>query len=382
MIDTMRQKKGIDTYRKCSINKSNISNLQQDIIFKINENIKILEELSKLDKLFKNNIDLINKYEYFKMQINSITDLHSICEINTLPKISKETLNKQPKVGWSKKKQKKEESINLREKFENNSNIILERLSELERKQYNIEKERYESIRCFIIRKMFIYYMIHLAEIIKNEEKEDLKALTYDIVKNVDKMKNDDNWILGNNEIKKYLLENNVDVSIKENRNIDELIIEKNNILGSINKVSNDIRFIVKLQSESNIKYRLENDEDLKKMISKIDDILFEFIDFYDGKNDINLYLNKLEEIKKVFKLLGFEYKGIKSEEYHGQADAQSLDLDLCETLDVVKVGIENIEKDFMIRKVYRDAIVKYENNEEKVIKKALVSLYRLSLED
>lgn len=385
MVDTMRQKEGIEIYSKYSVNKSNTLSYKENIILKVNENIKILEELSKVDKIFKNNKNLIKEHEDFKVQINSITDLYSICQINKLPKIS-EYLNKEPKVGFidlpNKTKQKKQECLDLRNKLNNNNNSIRLNINELGVSQYNTEKENYESIRCFIIRKMFIYYMIHLAEVIKHDEKEDLKALTYDIVKSVDKMKDDDNWILGDNEIKKYLAKNNIDVDIKENRNINEVINEKNNILNCINKVSNDIKFIVKLQNESNIKNSLDSDEDLRKMIRKIDDILFDFIDFYDGRNSISSYLNKLEEIKKVFKLLGFKYEGIKSDECHGKSDAQILDLDLCETLDVVKVGIENIEKDFMIRKVYKDAIIKYENNEKKIIKKALVSVYRLSLED
>ncbi|MEG2786943.1 MAG: hypothetical protein RR942_03895, partial [Romboutsia sp.] len=203
----------------------------------------------------------------------------------------------------------------------------------------------------------------------------------YNIFENVDKMKNDDNWILADNEIKKYLKKYKVDVNIKQSKSIDELKNEKNNILKCINEINNDIRFIVRLQNDSNIKSILENDDDLIKMVNKIDEILFEFIEFYNGKDKIDEYFNNIEEIKKIFNLLGFKYANLKSCEYHINSEADKLDLELCETLDVVKfTDIEDIEKDFLIKKVYRDAILKYENNEKKVIRKALVSVYRYSI--
>lgn len=382
-----KQKEGIATYSRQSIKSSNNKlDYKDEIISKINENKAILEELSKIDKVFNRKIlDNINlKYEEFNDKIYFIKDLDSICKVDAIPKISEEILSKEPKIKIDlpkKVKEKKEYSLKLRDKLRGNNESIKKYFQEFEEQQYKLEYLNYENVNKFIIRKVFIYYMIHLAEIIKHDDREDLKALTYNIFENVDKMKNDDNWILADNEIKKYLNKYKVDVNIKKSKSIDELKNEKNNILKCINEINNDIRFIVRLQNDSNIKYILENDDGLIKMVNKIDEILFEFIEFYDGKDEINDYFNKLEEIKIIFNLLGFKYENIKSCECYVNSEADKLDLELCETLEVVKfTDIEDIEKDFLIKKVYRDAIFIYENNEKKVIRKALVSVYRYSI--
>lgn len=382
-----KQKEGIATYSRQSIKSSNNKlDYKDEIISKINENKAILDELSNIDKVFNRKIlDNINlKYEEFNEKIYFIKDLDSICKVDAIPKISEEILSKEPKIKIDlpkKVKEKKEYSLKLRDKLRRNNESIKKYFQEFEEQQYKLEYSNYENVNKFIIRKVFIYYMIHLAEIIKHDDREDLKALTYNIFENVDKMKNDDNWILADNEIKKYLNKYKVDANIKQSKSIDELKNEKNNILKCINEINNDIRFIVRLQNDSNIKYILENDDDLIKMVNKIDEILFEFIEFYDGKDEMNDYFNKLEEIKIIFNLLGFKYANIKSCEYYVNSEVDKLDLELCETLEVVKfTDIEDIEKDFSIKKVYRDAIFIYENNEKKVIRKALVSVYRYSI--
>lgn len=382
-----KQKEGIATYSRQSIKSSNNKlDYKDEIISKINRNKAILDELSNIDKVFNRKIlDNINlKYEEFNEKIYFIKDLDSICKVDAIPKISEEILSKEPKIKIDlpkKVKEKKEYSLKLRDKLRRNNESIKKYFQEFEEQQYKLEYSNYENVNKFIIRKVFIYYMIHLAEIIKHDDREDLKALTYNIFENVDKMKNDDNWILADNEIKKYLNKYKVDVNIKKSKSIDELKNEKNNILKCINEINNDIRFIVRLQNDSNIKYILENDDGLIKMVNKIDEILFEFIEFYDGKDEINDYFNKLEEIKIIFNLLGFKYENIKSCECYVNSEADKLDLELCETLEVVKfTDIEDIEKDFLIKKVYRDAIFIYENNEKKVIRKALVSVYRYSI--
>lgn len=382
-----KQKEGIATYSRQSIKSSNNKlDYKDEIISKINRNKAILDELSNIDKVFNRKIlDNINlKYEEFNEKIYFIKDLDSICKVDAIPKISEEILSKEPKIKIDlpkKVKEKKEYSLKLRDKLRRNNESIKKYFQEFEEQQYKLEYSNYENVNKFIIRKVFIYYMIHLAEIIKHDDREDLKALTYNIFENVDKMKNDDNWILADNEIKKYLNKYKVDVNIKQSKSIDELKNEKNNILKCINEINNDIRFIVRLQNDSNIKYILENDDDLIKMVNKIDEILFEFIEFYDGKDEMNDYFNKLEEIKIIFNLLGFKYANIKSCEYYVNSEVDKLDLELCETLEVVKfTDIEDIEKDFSIKKVYRDAIFIYENNEKKVIRKALVSVYRYSI--
>lgn len=376
-----------NSIKKIGINemKERIIKLTNEIINLINQNIVLTQSKLSISRGLHKDLEYTkNQFKEFMYSINNVNNLYDLLNISIPCLIDDKEVIKALK--WN-KKMKKEAVVVLNEKLKNNYKIINDFYNKLKIELYKEEYHQFESIEKFIIRKKFIYYMLYLAEIIKKDpdynEKDELKALTHNILADVEKIVKEDSWILGDNKIKEYLYKKNVKIIKIKEKTQKELIDEKKYILDSIKSVNKDIDFIINLKIHSNIKSKLETDDELKEMINTIDNILFSFIEFYDGTQDAYGYFDDLEEIKKIFNLLGYRYKKIKDCEEYGVAYADKLDLELCQTLDIVEINNEeDIEKEFKIRKVYRDAIVK-ENMDKKreVIRKALVSVYRLILE-
>lgn len=366
--------------------KKEIKSLIEDSKFLINEMKEINGKIKK-----ENEDEILKKYKIFLENINDVTDIISLINIKIPNILNYPCIEKEPLCLFN--KNKKNNYVQLKEKLEKNYKIIKVKRSKLGMELYKSDYSKFQSIEKFVIRKLFIYYMLYLTELIKKDENyndsDELKSLTHNVLEEVEKMIDDDNWILGNNQIKKYLFDKKLDIKNIDKKRLQkdeyskgELEESKKIILDTINEVRYDVKFIVKLTINSEIKSSLENNEELIKMIDRIDEILFEFIEFYNGSEKAYEYFDELEDIKKIFNLLGYRYKNIKSCETCEVEDADKLDIKLCQTLDVVKIeNEEELDKEFKICKVYRDAIVEINNNEEIIKRKALVSVYRYIIE-
>lgn len=258
-------------------------------------------------------------------------------------------------------------------KFVNSINDIIVKINNHHKKniiaKYQLNKIKYFPVQCFVIRKIFVYYMQIILNSLREVNDEEIQSIKYNIDEEINKITKDDNWILADNFIKENMSINIV--SLKFNNGENCILQNKKNELINIMKNCDSkvewISLIVRLNSVSSIKNDILNNVELHKMMSRIDSALLDFIDFYMDKdtNFIETYFNSKEDFKYILAKLGYKYT-----EFH---EGDTLNLEYCKTLDV---DITNdIEKDFQISKVYKQGVLK--NN--LVVRKAFVNVYRFN---
>ncbi|MFT8313992.1 MAG: hypothetical protein ABF633_07000 [Clostridium sp.] len=234
--------------------------------------------------------------------------------------------------------------------------------------QYMKDEEKYNKIKCFIIRKLYIYYMKGLVDYLKEVPNDEIFILNYNVQKEIEEIQKDDNWFLANGIIKEAI---NMNINkVIENRKNDIVMYKdiKSEILEAIIDLEIQldwIKIIVNLYLEESIRKTICEDEQFNVMSKKIDNILIELIDFYMGKDEnlIDNYFNEEDLLRKILMKLGYLYSDI--------SEGDILDLKLCQTLDIDKTA--EIEKDFCISKVYKKGII----FNDSVIRKTLVNVYR-----
>jgi len=339
---------------------SEINNLKR----KLNDYLHTLRDYDK--KASKQSQQLVTKINEIKY---SSDDLSYLLEIPLLEKQEYSFgLRKKVRLSFNKPDEGKQivDSINkivFSINEQNKKNIIA---------KYRMNESEYLEVKCFIIRKLFIYYMGVLLNSLSKVNNEEVHALKYNVHQEIKEIKDNDNWFLANNLIDEFILKNIMNHLELKSGGEASLEDVKNETVIAMKECDNKLEWIklmVSLNSVDSIRNDILNNEHVHKMMSKIDNILLDFIDFYVDKDVefIKKYFNNEEDFKEILAKLGYKYSDISEED--------RLDLELCKTLDVD--ATTEPDKDFCISKIYRQGVI--QNNS--IIRKALVNVYRFEID-
>lgn len=326
---------------------------------------EIHEKLNNIIRINDKREDEIKKYyEYLQKYINKIRKTNDLLNINKLEPLQDLKLEvkrgiKIPNIIKSSKEVKIEEYVlNINQSVKD----INKCMKSIKDSIYMNSREELIEIEQFVVRRFFIYYITNLILEIQSIESEAVQAFKYNVEEQVKEIKgNRETWMFTDNAIKDTIKKNlaiNTEC-LSNSKAIMECIIniQKNELIKE--------SLILNFNNNDAIKQNIKNNEGILKLNDKIDEILFSVIEFL---TEIDLgkfsdYFLDIEVYKNIVDLLSYEEIIIEP--------LYRLDLNKCSTLEVEYT--DDIEKDFLIKEVYRNGYIK----DNKVIKRAMVNVYR-----
>lgn len=313
-----------------------------------NENIELIQDIKKLELL---NLNIQKEIEELESKQKSI-------ESKCTPRFWDKTKSK-----LEKKKQIKNHLLNVNKAICNINSIIIKRREDL----YIKNKHKLQSIENFIVRRLFVEYTSYLINELKINEEEVIKSFRYNLQKSIEGIQADeDSWMLGWNFIKE------ISKNILESDSRNELLNSKKiiNFISNIEKNELAKNLVIKLYSNKDLRYNIERNKDILKLLSKVDELIFIFLDLLD-ENESDIVDRIFEDInvyKNIILRLGYEEIKIDT--------LDRLDTECCTTLKAENTN--DIEKDFLISKVHRKGY----RIKEIVFRRTIVNVYRFGLEE